>query len=219
MKMDNVHTGLTYEEFTSLLKCICQDAESFKDYLSDLDSAIGDGDLGITISRGFHAVEEILEVKHKHIGQLLIKAGISFNNSACSTMGVLFGTALTSAGKTIGDTELIDLSAFSQIVCSMEESIADKGKAVLGEKTMLDAIDPVRLSLLSSMDKKEVGIVALEKAYQASTQGSETTREMQAAKGRSRWLGERTIGHLDPGAVFISLIMKSILDNFKKLRS
>lgn len=217
--MDNVISGLTYEEFALLLKCVCQDAESFKDHLSELDSAIGDGDLGITISRGFRAIEKTLEVKQKNAGQLLIKAGIEFNNSACSSMGVFFGTAMTSAGKAVGDKIVVDLAAFYQIVSSMQESISEKGKAQPGDKTMLDAFEPLRLSLKRSLEQNDPCKTALEKAYQASVDGSESTKAMQAVRGRARWLGERTIGHLDPGAVFISLIMKSIFENYEKVKN
>lgn len=208
--MDKENDGLTHEEFVQLLRSVCHDAESYKDYLTELNSAIGDGDLGITIFRGFHAVEKTLDVPHKNIGQLLMRAGIDFINAASSTGGLLIGSAIISAGKCIGDKSSITLSTFYEIVSCVEEEIMEKGKAELGDKTMLDAIEPIRLSLKISLDKNEPVKIALKKAYKASEQGSEATRAMQASKGRSRWLGERTIGHLDPGAVFISLLMKSI---------
>jgi phosphoenolpyruvate---glycerone phosphotransferase subunit DhaL len=208
--MDNTTNGMTYEEFVKLLKRVCQDVESYKDYLTDLDSAIGDGDLGITIHRGFQAIEKSLEVAHKNIGQLLMRAGIDFINAASSTGGFLIGSAIISAGKCIGEKVSISLATFYDIVVCSEEEIREKGKAELGDKTMLDALEPIRLSLKNSVDIKESIDLALKKAYEASVQGSEATRYMQAKKGRSRWLGERTVGHLDPGAVFISLMMKSI---------
>jgi dihydroxyacetone kinase-like protein len=212
--MDKVNDGLTHEEFVQLLKSICHDAESYKDYLTDLDSAIGDGDLGITIFRGFQAVEKTLEVTHNNIGQLLMRAGIDFINAASSSGGFLIGSAMISAGKCMGDKTSITLSLFYEMVSCAEEEIIEKGKAKPGDKTILDAIEPVRLSLKNSLDKKEPAEEALKNAFVASEQGSEATRAMQATKGRSRWLGERSIGHLDPGAVFISLLMKSIYSHY-----
>jgi phosphoenolpyruvate---glycerone phosphotransferase subunit DhaL len=214
--MDKENDGLTHEEFVKLLKSVCHDVESYKDYLTDLDSAIGDGDLGITIFRGFQAVEKTLDLPHKNIGELLMRAGIDFINAASSTGGLLIGSAIISAGKCIGDKTSITLSSFHKIVSCAEEEIMEKGKAEPGDKTMLDAIEPIRLSLNISLSKNEPGKIALEKAFKASEQGSEATRVMQASKGRSRWLGERTIGHLDPGAVFISLLMKSIYLHYPK---
>ena len=208
--METTTNGLTYNEFKDLLRKVCQDAESYKDFLTELDSAIGDGDLGITIYRGFQAVEKSLELPHENIGQLLMRAGVDFINAASSTGGFLIGSAIISAGKCIGDKVSISLFTFYEIVTCSEEEIREKGKAELGDKTLLDALEPIRISLKNSLETKEPIDIALKKAYEASEQGSEATRTMRALKGRARWLGERTLGHLDPGAVFISLIMKSI---------
>ncbi len=212
--MDKGKDGLTYKEFSKLLKSICQDAENYKDYLNELDSAVGDGDLGITVSRGFNAVEKTLEKKHKNIGQILIKAGMDFNNAACSTMGFLLGMALMRMGSCIADKETLDLSAFYSMIFCAEESIKERGKAELGDKTMLDAIDSITVSLKKSIENKDSCAVAVEKAFHASEQGCEKTRNMLAVRGRARWLGTQTIGQLDPGAVLISLIMKSIYEYF-----
>ena len=211
--MDKGKDGLTYKEFSKLLKRICQEAENYKDYLNELDSAVGDGDLGVTVSRGFKAVEKTLEKKHKNIGQLLIKAGMDFNNAACSTMGFLLGMALIRMGSCIAEKENIDLSAFYSMIYYAEESIKERGKAELGDKTMLDAIDSVTLSLKKSIEEKDSCMVAVEKAFHASEKGCEMTRPMLAVRGRARWLGAQTIGHLDAGAVLINLIMKSIYEH------
>lgn len=217
--MDKENDGLLYSEFSNLLRYVCQDSESYKDYLTELDSATGDGDMGITISKGFKAIEKTLETTHKNIGQLLIKAGMDFNNAAGSTMGALFGMALMRSGKCLGDLNMVDLNVFFQIVSCAEESIIDKGKAEIGGKTMLDALDPARMSLKSSLENNDSIEIALEKAYLASEQGCEKTKQMQATSGRSRWLGERTLGHADPGAAFISLLFKSISENYKKVKN
>jgi phosphoenolpyruvate---glycerone phosphotransferase subunit DhaL len=214
--MDTANSGLIYEDFVQLLKGICRDAESYKDYLTDLDSAIGDGDLGITIFRGFQAVEKTLELTHENIGQLLVRAGIDFINAASSTGGLLIGSAMISAGKCMGNKASVTLSTFYDIVSCAQEEIMEKGKAVPGDKTMLDAIEPIRLSLEKSLARNEPVEEALKRAKEASEQGSEATRTMKATKGRSRWLGDRSIGHLDPGAAVISMIMKSIYLNCKK---
>lgn len=208
--MEKVKCGLDYKEFTDLLGKLCLDMISQKDNLNELDSAIGDGDLGNTVYRGFRAVQSTLELENKNIGQLLIRAGINLNNAACSTMGFLFGMALMRAGICIGDKDCITLKTIYAMVESIEDSIKEKGEAELGDKTMLDAIDPIRLSLKKSIRDNDSTEDALENAVQASRKGCNATRDMRAFKGRSRWLGERTIGHIDPGAYFICLIVESI---------
>lgn len=213
--MDTENKYLTYEKFTKILKNICHNIISHKDYLNELDSATGDGDLGITVDRGFQAIEKVLDVDHNNIGQLLIKSGMEFNNSAGSTMGALFGMALMRAGKRVGDINKLDLSDYYQLISCAEESIREKGKSQVGDKTMLDALAPACNSIKDSLENQDSTEDALRKAYLAAEDGSEKTKTMKASSGRSRWLGERTIGHPDPGAVFISLIMKTIYENYK----
>jgi phosphoenolpyruvate---glycerone phosphotransferase subunit DhaL len=218
LMMDNDEHGFTYDEFVIVLHEICHDAESYKDLLNQLDSEIGDGDLGVTVSRGFKAVEKALEIKQKNIGQLLIKSGLKFTQAASSTMGVLFGRGMMRAGICLGDREMIDLPTFFNMVSSFEDAIVEKGKSQMGDKTMLDAIDPIRLSLQKSIENNSSTEKAIEDAYLAAKNGSEATRPMKALRGRSRWLGDQTIGHIDSGAVFISLIMKSIHDHCNPTR-
>jgi len=206
--------GLSYLEFANLLEKVSQKIREYKDYLTELDSITGDGDLGITINNGFRAVEETTRLNTGNAGQLLIKAGIAFS-TAGSTMGALFGVALMRAGKKIGDQEFIDLKSFSMMVKEMEDSIKEKGKADVGDKTILDALVPARLSLESSVNKKASAEQALEHAYLAASEGAEKTKAIQATHGRSRWLGERTIGSVDPGAVFIGLFFKTIWECYK----
>jgi phosphoenolpyruvate---glycerone phosphotransferase subunit DhaL len=206
--------GLSYQAFSNILERVCFDMKSHKDYLIELDSATGDGDLGITVYHGFEAVEKIIADRPDNVGLLLIKAGMAFNNAVGSTMGALFGMALVRAGKAIGNVEPIDLDVFTQLVRTMEDSIREKGKAQVGDKTMLDAIVPARMSLENSITSHETFKTGLGNAYLAAAEGAEGTKTMQAAFGRSRWLGERTIGFPDPGAVFISLFLKSIWENY-----
>jgi phosphoenolpyruvate---glycerone phosphotransferase subunit DhaL len=143
-----------------------------------------------------------------------MRAGIDFINAASSTGGFLIGSAIISAGKCIGEKVSISLATFYDIVVCSEEEIMEKGKAELGDKTMLDALEPIRISLKNSLEIKAPIDIALKNAFEASEQGSEATRSMQAKKGRSRWLGERSVGHLDPGAVFISQLMRSIYSHY-----
>ncbi len=207
--------GLSYLEFSTILEQVSQKMREYKDYLTELDSATGDGDLGITINHGFLAVEETIRSNPGNASQLLIKGGMAFNNAAGSTMGALFGMALMRAGKTIRDQELINLESFMMMVKGMEESIKEKGKADVGDKTILDALVPARQSLETSIQQGIAVEEGLKRAYIAASEGAEKTKTLQATHGRSRWLGERTIGFADPGAIFAGLFFKSIWECYK----
>jgi len=211
-----MNEGLNYNEFSEILRRVSREMKGLKDYLIELDLATGDGDLGITISHGFTAVEETIETKPESVSQLLIKSGIAFNNAAGSTMGALFGMALMRAGKEVRDNEQVDLQAFLKMIIGMETSIKEKGKAEVGDKTILDALVPARIALEKSLAENTPVLPSLEQAYLASAKGAENTKSMQATYGRSRWLGERTIGFVDPGAVFISLFFKAIWESYRQ---
>lgn len=212
--MEKKSPSISYSEFQNLLIAICDGIDNNIDLLNELDSEIGDGDLGSTLHRGFKAIRQTCQQKYKTIGQLLVFAGMDFSNAACSTMGVLFGMAVLSAGVCVIENEFLDLTSVKKMLACSINSIKEKGGADLGDKTMLDIIIPISASLQHSLEMGFGGLVALESVFNESNLACEKTKHLMARKGRASWLGEQTIGHLDPGAVFISLIMKSIYEYF-----
>ena len=208
---------LTVDQFVSVLLTMADDLAAAKGRLNDLDAAIGDGDLGITMARGFAGVRAGLESHPQDIGRILMKAGMDFNNAAASTMGALLATAFMRAGKQVHGAAGITLEDIVRMVRAAETGIMERGKAQIGDKTMLEAIAPAREALESAADRGEPLLAALEKAATAAEAGALSTVEMQSAIGRASWLGERTIGHQDPGATMAALMLASVAQSVKKL--
>jgi len=208
---------LNVEQVVAVLTTLTLDLQAQKDYLIELDSAIGDGDLGITVDRGFQGVRDGLQEHANDIGRILFKAGMDFSNSAGSTMGALLGTAFMRAGKQVQGQREISLADVVRMVKAAEDGIKEKGKAQPGDKTMLDALAPAREALeqaaLAGTDLAE----AMKQAASAAEKGVQSTINMQASFGRARWLGERTIGHQDPGATLVFLIARSLAGTLERM--
>jgi phosphoenolpyruvate---glycerone phosphotransferase subunit DhaL len=208
---------LNVEQLVTLLTALTHDLQAQRDYFIELDSAIGDGDLGITIDRGFQGVRDGLPGHGQDIGRILAKVGMDFANSAGSTMGALMGTAFMRAGKQVqGQTE-IGLADIARMAKAAEDGIKERGKAQAGDKTVLDAMIPAREALEQAQQAGASLQDALDRALAAAEKGVQATIPMQASFGRARWLGERSIGHQDPGATFISLMLKSAADSLRKM--
>jgi dihydroxyacetone kinase-like protein len=153
------------------------------------------------------------------IGRLLFKVGMDFSNSAGSTMGALLGTAFMRAGKQVQGQAEVSLADLARMVKAAEDGIKEKGKANPGDKTMLDALIPAREALEQAAHDGADMAAALSKAQAAAQAGVLATVNMQAAFGRARWLGERSIGHQDPGATLVYLIIESLHDAVRALKS
>jgi dihydroxyacetone kinase-like protein len=132
-------------------------------------------------------------------------------------MGALLGTALIEAGKEVRGRNQVGLQEVARMVSAAAAGVQERGKAGLGDKTMLDALIPAAEALERSVQEEHSLLEALRRAQFAAEQGAQSTSEMKAAFGRARWLGERTIGHLDPGATAISLVFCSIVRSVEQL--
>ncbi len=202
------------KECAELLIFIAGVIKEKKDYLTELDSAIGDGDLGVSMTLGFNAVIEALGEPCATYGELLQKCGIAFSNYAPSTIGVLFATGFLRASSAVqGKTEVRN----SDIVHMLEaatQGIRERGKAVLGDKTVLDALVPAVESAQNQGDQSNDICKLMKKAAEAAELGAESTRELKAVQGRSRWLQARSIGHLDPGAIAVAMVLRASSDWF-----
>jgi dihydroxyacetone kinase-like protein len=194
-----------------LIGFLCHLSEVFetqKDYLTTLDSEIGDGDMGVTMTLGFRAIRDQGPKWPPTISEILRQCGLIFGNVAPSTFGTLLATGFLKASSVVGDKEIFDSTDILNMLEAAISGIQSRGKAELGNKTMLDALVPAakegsRIILLTKqMDVFLDGIAG------AAEFGAESTRNMIAVMGRSRWLQERSIGHLDPGAVTVSIILR-----------
>jgi dihydroxyacetone kinase-like protein len=183
-----------------------------RDYLTQLDSAIGDGDHGTNMNRGFEAVVKALAGQNADIppGRLLILAGKTLVSTVGGASGPLWGSALRAAGRSLGDAESFDGDALAASLDAAIAAVVDLGAATPGDKTMIDALIPANDALKSALASDASLEAALAAAGDAAEEGARATVPMLAKKGRASYLGERSIGHQDPGATSAVLIMRAL---------
>jgi len=183
-----------------------------RDYLTQLDAAIGDGDHGTNMNRGFEAVEKALAGQNGDVppGRLLILAGKTLVSTVGGASGPLWGSALRAAGRTLGDVESFDGAELAAALDAAIAAVVDLGAAAQGDKTMIDALVPASEALHSGLDSGLPLPIALAAAGEAAEKGAHDTVPMLARKGRASYLGERSIGHQDPGATSAALIVRAL---------
>jgi dihydroxyacetone kinase-like protein len=179
-----------------------------KEYLTDLDSAIGDADHGINMDRGFQAIlKKLPSVQDKDAGTILKTAGMALVSTVGGAGGPLYGTAFMQAGMAVaGKNELIAADILAALEAALK-GVMMRGKSHPGQKTMIDAIDPAIKAMREALDNGAGTLEALDKATAAAEQGMKDTIPMLAQKGRASYLGERSIGHQDPGATSSFLLI------------
>ena len=180
-----------------------------RDYLVDLDRAIGDGDHGENMDRGFKAAVEALEqAQPGSVAEVLKTVAKTLMSTVGGAAGPLYGTAFLRASKAAGDGDL-DGAGVAAVIAGALDGIQARGKATTGEKTMVDAWTPALEAARAAAESGGDPAAVLEAAATAAEAGAAATEPMRATKGRASYLGERSIGHLDPGAVSTSLILRA----------
>ena len=180
-----------------------------RDYLVDLDRAIGDGDHGENMDRGFKAAVEALgQAQPGTVAEVLKTVAKTLMSTVGGAAGPLYGTAFLRASKAAGDGNL-DGAGVAAVIAGALDGIQARGKATTGEKTMVDAWTPALEAARVAAESGSDPAAVLEAAATAAEAGAAATEPMRATKGRASYLGERSIGHLDPGAVSTSLILRA----------
>jgi dihydroxyacetone kinase-like protein len=184
--------------------------------LNGLDSAIGDGDHGITMRIGFEAIRQKLSAlpESTGIGEVLKEAGSAFMGATGGAIGPLLGGMLRSGDKVLSGRTDMGPVEFQQWLAAMEASLSRMGKAKPGDKTILDAVHAA-CEAVSPTDSDDIA-EACAKAAEAATLAAQSTASMLSVKGRSSRLGERVLGHPDPGAVSFSLILHAFANSLKE---
>lgn len=187
--------------------------EENREYLSDLDRAIGDADHGINMNKGFKKVREKIEtVKDKDCGTILKTVAMTLISTVGGASGPLYGTAFLKASMVVnGKMEINENDAISMFDQGIQ-GIISRGKAKKGEKTMLDALIPAFEAFKSAIEEGEAMKEAFNEAQLSAKEGVEYTKGIIATKGRASYLGERSKGHQDPGATSSYLILKAVAD-------
>lgn len=198
------------EQMLRLIERVSLDLEEQQGYLTDLDSAMGDGDHGVSMTIGCRALRKTLP-KHtgKNVAEMLQQAGATFQAAAGATVGALLGAALTNAGTVLEGKEVLAAPDLGRALRAATDAVMRLGGAQPGDKTLVDALHPAAAALDSAIARGSDALAALESAVHAAQGGMEATRTMIARKGRASRLGERTRGHIDPGAASCFLILQS----------
>lgn len=196
---------------TGWMNEVAASVRSERDYLVQLDAAIGDGDHGINLNRGFDAVVLALSTEPDGTpGKLLILSGKTLVSTVGGASGPLWGSALRKAGRALGEGPTFDLSQLVDGMAAALASVQDLGAAVLGDKTMVDALDPAVKAMQAALARGASSGEMLRSAAEAAEAGMRATIPMQARKGRASYLGERSIGHQDPGATSTAMIIRAL---------
>ena len=188
-------------------------AASKKDYLIELDSKMGDGDLGLTMAAVFAAIDEFAGTyEDSDIGGLLMKGGMAMAKAAPSTMGTLMATGFMRGGKAVkGSTEL-GLGEVSEFWKAFVEGIMDRGKSKPGEKTIVDSLFPAAESFSASAASGEDLASAAAKAGEAAAAGRDKTTEMVAQHGRAAYYQEKSREMVDPGATMGAILLETFAE-------
>jgi dihydroxyacetone kinase-like protein len=193
------------------LETMCDTIEAEKDYLSELDGAIGDGDHGVNMAKCFREVKQKLaQSTATDMNTLFNDVGMVVLNSVGGAMGALYGTFFLKMAQESAGKDELGLGDLVRMLQTAEQGILDIGKATLGDKTLLDTLSPAVRSLEQSAKAGLSLSEALMNFEQSAQKGMESTKDMLAKMGRASRLGERTIGHQDAGATSCYFILRSI---------
>jgi dihydroxyacetone kinase-like protein len=181
-----------------------------RDYLTELDAAIGDADHGSNMDRGMKAAVAALEASPPATaGALFSKVGMTLVSTVGGASGPLFGTLFLRIGSTLGDAETTSAPQLAAALRAGLGGVVDRGKAGPDDKTMYDALAPAVDALDAALAEGADLAASLKHASDAAAAGRDATTPMLARKGRASYLGERSVGHQDPGATTVALLLEA----------
>lgn len=202
-------TSLLLEIVENMSKNIIEN----KELLTELDRAIGDSDHGINMTKGFSAVNNKLgEMEGKDWGYILKTVAMTLISTVGGASGPLYGTGFLRAATVVDGKMEIDYIDIINMFQQAIEGIKMRGKSDKGDKTMLDSLIPAFEALKSAYEERQHIKIAFQRAEKSALEGVEYTKTIIARKGRASYLGERSIGHQDPGATSSYIIIKSITE-------
>jgi dihydroxyacetone kinase-like protein len=202
---------LTTDTFVKMIGIAIDTVVQNEKYFSELDANIGDGDFGASLAAGFRKIEESLDTLDRDsIGSFLRGCGMIIMGACGGVTGPLWGNAFREAGKYAKDKQALELSGYLEMLEKVTARIEKEGGARQGDKTLLDALIPAVESMRKSAADGRSVKQAFAAASDAAAAGAEATKKIPAKKGRASYLGERTIGFPDAGAVAVSRIFEAI---------
>lgn len=206
---------LNKDYFFEVIEKIAELVEEKRDYLTELDAAIGDADHGFNLSIGFREVSKKMpEWKDKDIKGFFKSVGMTLLSKVGGASGPLYGSFFMKFGEPADGKNEVTFEELFQMFKMAVEAVEYRGKAIVGEKTMVDALRPAIDAFEKAMKENTAPKKVMEAFVDAARKGAESTIDMIAKKGRAMRLGERAIGHLDPGAVSSTMILEVFADCF-----
>jgi len=186
---------------------------TLRDSLNQLDAAVGDGDLGITVFKGASAMRDYLAANPPgdDLGKFLTGLGMAFNRAASSTMGALTATALMRAGKEARGMAQLDTGTLARMLCAADAGVQERGKAKPGDKTIVDALHPAALAFGAAIDGGRNLDEAADEMLRAARRGRDAMIPLRSKIGRASWVGERTENQPDPGTVLLVSVMETVV--------
>lgn len=200
---------------TKIVECLNKIGEDIienKEFLTDLDREIGDADHGINMARGFTEVMQQIPQEETDISTVLKKTGMVLLSKVGGASGPLYGTAYMKAASAVTGKTEITLEDGKAMLEAVIAGVKMRGKAERGEKTMLDALEPALEALNKGIEAGESTNDCLTHMCDAAREGVEYTKTIRATKGRASYLGDRSIGHQDPGATSSLITLEAIRD-------
>ncbi len=204
---------LTSADYVEYINLAYQKIHENGDYVTELDSATGDGDHWSNINMGFEKLVEISdELKTLSLFDEFKKIGMTMMAVIGGSSGVLYGSAYLGAAKTLKGKEVIENADLCELLAAMLEAIMSRGNAKPGFKTMIDSLHPAvecyRECIANGVSEKET----LEKVKQAANDGAQNTAKMEAVRGRAFYQANKGVGHLDPGAITMAYQIETLMD-------
>ena len=208
---------LTKQQLIQWLQTCAQVLNENKAYLTELDSAIGDADHGTNIARGFGVVaEQLAQQTDKDIGSLLKATSMTLMSKVGGASGMLYGNFFMKAAALANGKQVLTASELADLLDTGVAGIIQRGRAELGDKTMIDAWTPAVQALRDALAEGGDLPTALSACAAAAAEGMKATTPLQARKGRASYLGVRSIGHQDPGATSTHMILQALADTVKE---
>jgi len=196
-----------------IILAIAEKIEEHKDYLTELDQPIGDSDHGINLARGFEAVKQkAAALDGKDIGTILKTVGMTLVSTVGGASGPLYGSAFMKAGMAMAGKTEMGSEDFLVMMDAAVEAVKQRGKATEEEATMLDAMCPSLRAMKAAGEAGKSAAEMLADGVKASWAGAEHTKDLVATKGRASYVGERGLGHQDPGATSYSYMLEVIAE-------
>lgn len=201
------------KQLLTIVNKMQQRIQENRDFLSNLDREIGDGDHGINMDRGFQEVVAKLEtMQDADVSTILRTTGMTLAFKVGGASGPLYGTAFMKAADVVKGKSEIEASDFPLLLEAAIGGIQLRGKAIQGEKTMLDSIMPAQAAAVKALAEGKDGKACVEEALAAAEAGAEFTKTIKATKGRASYVGDRSIGHMDPGAASAVVLLKALAE-------